>query len=273
MSEKTVEVHPETWVALEDCGLPQPYTKTFGFDGDFINDFHAMLAHAPTGRMGIPVCIDIGIDGYLQRGDALKLYELAYFSNSDVMELGTHKGLSTSIIARALADAGSIGRLETDDIDADANRIAKANLADNPGAARVNFNLEYAVPFMDRLIREGRKFGFIFVDHWHGYDETRNAAIRVHKLLVDGGFVLFHDYNDIESRNPDHPHKVYQAVANTIVKDPRFHFCAVSGCCVLFRKLSWWEGCWRRLSRPRAHPFTTGTTSTTPAAGARASIG
>lgn len=233
-----IEIRPETWVTLENCGPPQPYTKTFGFAGEFINDYHRMLASAPTGRMGIPVCIDIGIDGYLQRGDALKIYELAHFSHGDVLELGTHKGLSTSIIAHALEDSGTDKRLETDDIDAATNRIAKSNLSGNPGARRVNFNLKDAVALMDGFVAKGRKFGFMFVDHWHGYDATRDAAVRVHSLLENGGFVLFHDYNDSENANPDHVHKVYQAVRDTIVPDPRFRFCAVSGCTGLFQKVS-----------------------------------
>ena len=231
-------VYAETWVALENCGPPRPYTKTYGFAGEFISDYHRMLASAPTGRMGIPVCIDLGIDGYLQRGDALKIYELAHFSQGDVLELGTHKGLSTSIIAHALEDRGADNKLETDNIDAATNRIAKKNLSGKPGAQRVNFNLKDAVALMDEFIAKGRKFGFMFVDHWHGYDATRDAAVRVHALLANGGFVLFHDYNDSENANPDHVHKVYQAVRDTIAPDPRFRFCAVSGCTGLFQKVS-----------------------------------
>ena len=69
----------------------------------------------------------------MQRGDALKLYELAYFCEGDVLELGTHKGLSTSIIAQALHDRKRDGILETVDIDSESNRAARDNLAGRPG--------------------------------------------------------------------------------------------------------------------------------------------
>ncbi len=236
--QPAVELHPETWVALENCGPPRPYTKTFSFAGDYINEYHRKLSVAPTGRMGIAVCIDLGIDGYLQRPDAMKIYELAYFSGGDVLELGTHKGLSASIIARALDDSGTSHKLETDDIDKTTHPVAKKNLAGNPGLKRVNFNLEDANNLMDRYIAKGRKFGFIFVDHWHGYAATHDAALRVHSLLIEGGFVLFHDYNDVENADPAHDHKVYPAVTDTLAKDSRFRFCAVCGCCGLYQKIS-----------------------------------
>jgi hypothetical protein len=45
--------------------------------------------------MGIPICIDLGTDGFLQRAEALKLYELAFFNDGDAIELGTHRRVSS----------------------------------------------------------------------------------------------------------------------------------------------------------------------------------
>lgn len=133
----------ETYLSLAELGSkPTPYKKTHEFAGDFINGNQAYYASCPTGAMGIEVCIDIGVEGYLRRADALKIYELAFFSEGDVLELGTHKGLSTTIIAQALNDRGAgQPRIETVDIDQEASAVARRTLAGRPGGDRVNFNL------------------------------------------------------------------------------------------------------------------------------------
>ena len=71
---------------------------------------------------------------------------------------------------------------------------------------------------MDSLIAAGRRFGMIFIDHWHGYDATREAALRAEQLISPGGFVLFHDYTDGHSADPSHPNKVYLSVRDTIAQ-------------------------------------------------------
>jgi predicted O-methyltransferase YrrM len=235
--ESQMRLHPETWLELAETGPLKPYSKTFDFSGDFINDSHASIAAAPGGRQGIPVCIDLGFDGYLAHTEALKLYELAYFAKGDVLELGTYNGLSTSIIARGIFDSRRRGCfLTTCDIDLSFVEIAKRNLRDIKEASIVRFNVGDASDFMDSLIAKELKFGFIFVDHWHGYEATYQAAIRIAPLLSDGGLVMFHDYNDDVSKLPDHIHKVYQAVGDTIVKDAAFRFSAIVGGSAIFQK-------------------------------------
>lgn len=224
--------HPESWCNFDALGKPQPYLETF--EGATATPGMQALVKAPLGRLGVPILIDIGIDGYLQRADALKLYEIAYYCGGDVLELGTHRGLSTSIIAGALEDRGS-GSLETVDIDADANAIARSNVAGRPGSRRVTFTLQDATQRMDALIREQRKFGFIFVDHWHGYEATKEAAERARSLLNPGGFIYFHDYLDPGNADPNHVYGVYQAVEEVICADKGFEFFGNYGCCGLFR--------------------------------------
>lgn len=224
----------DTRVGIEDCGAWRSYVKTFRFPGKYISGFHAQLAGAPLGRMGVPFCIDLGVDGFLARDEAMKLYELAFFAPGDVLELGTFKGLSTSIIARALSDRQS-GALVTCDIDPDFSAAAARHVRTSSGGERVNFLVGDAPKLIDGLIADGRKFGFAFIDHWHGYEATQAAAIRLSNVLVPGGFVLFHDYNDPDTRNPDHHHKVYQAVHDTIGKDPAFRFCCVTASSAAFQ--------------------------------------
>jgi predicted O-methyltransferase YrrM len=221
------------WQTIDKIGLPQPYRKTHKFEGEFINASHRKLSLAPTGRMGIPVCIDIGIDGYLQREEALKLYELAYFNIGDAIELGTYRGLSTSIIATALRD-GSKGRLETVD-NAWSNRSARKNVTRLLGSDAVTFTLRDATKRLDEVRAQGRKVGFMFIDHWHGYNETFEAAERSKEILSPGGFILFHDFLDPANTQPSHPYGVYQAVIDSFGDDDRMQFSGLFGSTALFQ--------------------------------------
>jgi SAM-dependent methyltransferase len=193
------------------------------------------ILNAPLGRMGVPFLINLEIDGFLGRDDALKIYEMAYHSDGDVLELGTCKGLSTSIIAEALGEAGG-GNLETVDIDAAANEVARENVKSRRFGEKVTFAIQDAAKRMDELSSLGRKFGFVFIDHWHGYDATYEAASRVRDLLKPGGYVLFHDFLDPGNSDPNHVYGVYQAVLDTICLDDEFEFICNSGCCGLFRR-------------------------------------
>ncbi len=228
----------ESYLALSELGSRiSPYAPTHDLPGNFINPSHEYFSTCPTGGMGIAVCIDTGIAGYLQRADALKIYELAFFSDGDVLELGTHKGLSTSIIALALHDRGGPPRtLETVDIDGDASGEAQTTLTSQPGRQFIHFNVADAAQFMDLMIAQRREFGFIFIDHWHGYEATRLAALRVDALLKPGGFVLFHDYNDPANADPAHVYGVWSAVDDIIAKQYHYEFFGNFGCCGLFRK-------------------------------------
>ena len=229
---------PDTWVDLDRLGLDDAgnyYRKTFKFDGDFIDDAHRVYDRCKTGLFGIPQAIDVGIEGYLSQPDALKLYELAYFCSGDVLELGTHKGLSTSILLTGLVSAGRPGTLHTVDIDTGAVESAKVSISRIPGAGRVRFNVEPAGKFLSRAT-EAQTFGLIFVDHWHGYEATHEAAVACRTLLADGGFVLFHDFMDPGNRDPEHVYGVFQAVADVIMSSEDFTFYGNFGACGLFRK-------------------------------------
>lgn len=228
--------HPETWIEFDKLGTRSVYKKTFSFQGDFINPQHRFYSECKTGLFGIPFALDIGIDGYLQRGDALKLYEMAYFCQGDILELGTHKGLSTSILLGAVHDAGRQCVIETVDVDPVAVESAKASIGRRPSAQLVHFNVQDAGSFLRSAAAEKRKFGFMFVDHWHGFEATLEAAEFGRELLTDGGFILFHDYNDPSNFDPEHVYGVYQAVAETLLPDERFTFFGNFGCCGLFRK-------------------------------------
>src|SRR4249920_3794215 len=93
--------HESTFLTLDqtstDRRFQMPYVRTFNFPGEFINEEHRALAS----NIRSDGMIDIGVEGWLLAADALKLYELVYFCGGDVLELGTYRGLSTSICAPA----------------------------------------------------------------------------------------------------------------------------------------------------------------------------
>ncbi|WFU83904.1 class I SAM-dependent methyltransferase [Bradyrhizobium sp. CIAT3101] len=213
---------------------PLDHLSFADYSGDIINASHRHLADAPLGHQGVEFLIELGITGYLRRGDALKLYELAFRAPGDVLEAGTNKGLSTSILAQAVHDRGH-GSIETIELDRGNSVEAERNLAGRPGSERVTFTVSDATRRMNELAVQGKTYGFIFIDHWHGYRATVDAAELAKELLVDGGFVMFHDFLDPGNADRRHVYGVYQAVLDVIVDDDRFSFAGVSGCCAIFQ--------------------------------------
>jgi hypothetical protein len=222
------------WKPLDAIGSAVPYVPTHPFEGEFISQFHRKLGSAPMGRMDLPFLIDIGIDGYLSRDEALKLYEMAYFSSGDVLELGTHKGLSTKIMAQAITDAGAHQGFETVDIDLRTHATARINVGLWQNRW-VKFTIKDATKRLEQLVYYRRKFGFIFVDHWHGYKETLEAAERGRDLLLDGGYMMFHDFLDAGNNNPDHPYGVYAAVLDAFGGDRSMKFVSFCGGSAIFK--------------------------------------
>ncbi len=225
--------HPDSWVDLEQCGASRPYVKTFEFESPYIGGYHSKIANATT-RSDVKFGVDLGLDGFLAHAEALKVYELAYFGDGDFLELGTYRGLSTSIIARALHDRQR-GALYTCDISPRFSLVARIALRFLPGRDRVRFHVGDAAGFLDRMIGERRRFGFVFVDHWHGYDATHAVGMRLSSLLLPGGFAMFHDYNDTSARDPAHPDKVFQAVRDTVGRSSSFQFCCVTASSAVFQ--------------------------------------
>lgn len=212
-----------------------PWQKTYNYDGLFINQSHQRLAlsrlHDNEQR------INVGIDGYLLLADALKLYELAYFSVGDILELGTFKGLSTSIMAEAIVDSSRNSAIDTIDINpqysSDARRGLEARRA--PGREAAHFHVADGAAFLDHAASARKSYSLAFIDHCHEHDAVRDACARLHHVLAPGAFVLFHDYTDPRNAHPDYPgYKVYQGARDGLLVG-RYEFWGIYGCCGLFR--------------------------------------
>jgi predicted O-methyltransferase YrrM len=212
-----------------------PWQKTYTYDGLFINQSHHRLAlsrlHEGESR------INIGIDGFLLLADALKLYELAYFCVGNIIELGTFRGLSTSIMAEAGVDSGRKFVIDTVDINPEYSADAKRGMVSRhaPGREAVQFHTGDAAAFLRDASAEGRIYGFAFIDHCHEYQAVHDACARLHHVLAPGAFALFHDYTDPRNAHPDYPsYDVYQGVRDGLLT-ARFEFWGIYGCCGLFR--------------------------------------
>jgi len=169
--------------------------------------------------------------GGFKKNDALKLYELAYFSTGNILELGTNNGLSTSIMVQALSDSHKKYNLETVDL---YHNEAKNNLRNIPGYELINFIVNDAKKVMDELILDSRKFSLLFVDHNHSYEHTKEVIIRLEKLLNPNSFIIFHDYSDLVNVTKFPDEGVYQAIKDYLIPNTKFEFYGCFGCSALF---------------------------------------
>ena len=235
-----MNVHQESFIPLAELGDRTPaYYPTFDFAGEFINKSHEFYSTCPI-RDGILIVVrdrpqsGAVIEGWLRREDSLKLYEIAYFVSGDILELGSYHGLSTSILAQANHDSPNKKRIYS--VDLDPGNVAMVNK--HLRAMELDTHLTTmrgdALSVMARLASQGRKFEFVFVDHSHAYDPVYSVCLKLGEVVVDGGFCLFHDFNDARNRDAkDKEYGVYQAVVEGL--DSRFEFYGVYGCAALYR--------------------------------------
>lgn len=205
---------------------PAPYVPTL-FSGREINEAHRKLIDAPL----IPgtVKIDAPIKGSLRREDAAKLYELAYFSTGNALDIGTNRGLSASIIADAI---GPARRVWTVDLDPRLSAAAQDALARH-GHTNVDLFVEDATTWVASL-RGGDKFGFAFIDHSHEYEHVRSVTARLKDILLPSAFVAFHDFIDYRNGNPEFPdYGVTAGALDGMGGD--FEYVCCSGCVGVFR--------------------------------------
>ena len=231
--------HDYLFASLESIATEKlfilPWQKTYKYDGLFINQYHHRLAlsrlHDGETR------INIGVDGFLLLADALKLYELAYFCSGNILELGTFRGLSTSIMAEACVDSGRKVVIDTVDINAEYSADAKRgmDMRQAPGREVVQFHVADGAAFLSDASTAAKTYGFAFVDHCHAYQAVHDACAQLHHVLMPGAFALFHDYTDPRNAHPDYPsYGVYQGVRDGLLAD-RFEFWGIYGCCGLFQ--------------------------------------
>jgi predicted O-methyltransferase YrrM len=225
--------HPESFVTFEQLGKYwHPFKPTFHYEGTYINQHHRFFAECPQNA----ALIDIGIKGYLLPADALKLYELAYFSRGDVLELGCYHGLSTYILAQAICDSGARKRLISNDLYSEAVSLAGAVLQKHHYDRFSEFRCGDAAVVCEQLIKDAKHFDLVFVDHSHTYEAVTAMCKLLGDLVSPGGMCIFHDYNNEWNADPNnHDYGVWQAVQEHLPAD-LFEFYGSYGCTGLFRR-------------------------------------
>ena len=235
-SAMALERHADSRLTLDDTATDRrfamPYRKTWDFAGERIDERHRLLGEAPL----VDGMIDVGVPGWLLPADALKLYEMVFFSGGDILELGTYRGLSATVSLEASLSAGLRNTILSIDMDPISRDAGAATMHGRLGGERVHFFLTTADEALDTFGGAGRKFGFCFIDHSHRYEHVRSACERLTAVIEPGGFCLFHDYNDPRNADPgEDDYGVYQGVADGL-DALAFEFWGVYGCCGLFRR-------------------------------------
>jgi predicted O-methyltransferase YrrM len=230
-----IVTHPETFLPLEAIGAIGAYQPNYPIEG-YLNPHHEYLSNLvdnPLLNLTAPGLLEHGngkaIDGWLWKADGLKLYEMAYFAEGDVLELGVYRGLSTCIMAQAIIDSKRDAKVVAVDI---TDHGWKRN-ADLTGVSHmIDFRLGDAVHYVKRFTEEGRKFGFTFVDHSHTYAAVAKVCPILGNVLKPGTFAQFHDYSD-RRNGTDPDYGVWHAVRDTLPK--QFQFSGIYGCSGLYR--------------------------------------
>ncbi len=229
---KKVCHYPADFLLLSQLGQHfSPYRPTFSKDVEYINENHRYYSICPT-QGGL---IQINIQGFLRPADALKLYELAYHSQGNILEMGSAWGLSTSILCQAVADSRRSQHVVSLEIDPQFHQQTQAQLNQRQLAQHCQTYLCDALEFCSTLIQDKQQFGFAFIDHCHSYKATCVTCQQLFQLIRPGGFVLFHDFNDERNRTHFPEFGVYQGVTENFT-DHTFIFSGLFGCAALYRK-------------------------------------
>ena len=175
-----------------------------------------------------------GVPGWLLDDDARKLYELAYGCDGPILEIGTYRGKSTIVLARALSAAARHGPVVPIAVDLEGLEAARDEAARRGLADRIVFARGTA----ERLfrLRPGFAPSFVFLDGDHSRRGVARDLRALEARVPRGGLLLFHDYNDSRNDDPSEPdYGVTEAVRESWV-GRECSFMGVFGACGLFRR-------------------------------------
>lgn len=220
-----INKHPETYLALAD--LPEqtdifyPWKPTFG--SDFINENHRFYS------TGDPSTL-LKFRGKICGEDATKLYEMAYHSSGDILELGCLLGLSTYVMAQAVRDSGKATKIWSVDLVQTHIDGATQNLLERKVLDYVKFLRFDGGKSLVYFEKQKQKFGFVFVDHNHSFEANKEVCVNLPGVLLPGGFVFFHDF--VHRANKTGDYGVHKACHECLTG---FEFYGVYGVGALYR--------------------------------------
>ncbi len=142
------------------------------------------------------------VDGlpYMRIAQAQRLQKvIKTYKCRDLLELGFFHGVSTMYMAAILDDRNTGGKITT--IDLEWARKKEPNiieLSEELGLTQYiepHFEARSYLWRLMKFIEEGRTFDFCYLDGGHNWGDTGFAFYLVDQLLVDGGLILFDDFN------------------------------------------------------------------------------
>jgi predicted O-methyltransferase YrrM len=127
--------------------------------------------------------------------ELVELYKLAQTAkDAPALEVGMANATSSIVICGALAtrDKGHLTSIDPFQL-SEYRNVGLANVARAGFAERHQLIDEPDYLALPRLVGEGRRFGFIFVDGWHSFDYAMLDIFFADLLLEDGGVLALHD--------------------------------------------------------------------------------
>ena len=117
----------------------------------------------------------------------------------------------------------------------------RKNADPTPADHLVNFVKGDGSEVMKRLAQNRQKFALCFADHSHAYEDVLSCCQLLGKIVLDGGFVVFHDYVDhrnVRPRNGRRRLDEYGVCAGVADGLPvqGFEFFGCYGCCGVFQR-------------------------------------
>jgi predicted O-methyltransferase YrrM len=165
------------------------YAPTWDWGSEFLGDRHRLLPDE------MPP-----INGLMYPQDALKLYELAWFSSGPILEIGTYHGLSAAVMARSLNDSDNPQPIYSLDVDPAALAQAKQNLSSQGMLDRVTLAEASAREFV-RVFPDFRPM-FVFVDGDHTLSGVVSDLEVLYEIVPRGGIIAMHDYEGYSHAEP-----------------------------------------------------------------------
>lgn len=202
------------------------YAPSYDWGAAILSDRHARIADAVW-----------HIPGWLDTEDALKLYELAFFSDGPILEIGTYCGRSAVVLGTAVADGARGARVVS--LDTDPTCMVQARRAAE--LHRVAEHLTLVCGNVESFLTLVPSFSprLVFIDGDHSRAGVTADLAALESRIAPGGLLLFHDYLPRALPDTDGfpvsaaPIAVAEAVQDSWVAE-KCDFAGVFGRCGLF---------------------------------------
>lgn len=173
------------------------------------------------------------LEGLIESAEGRVLQTLAKLSEHNIVEIGSHKGKSTAYLARGAEENSNQPVVYAVDV---WRRFAEyypekaSSIFNDPkifgtwndqmiraGVRKLVWSMEMSSADAREEFGDDDKFGLLFIDAAHDYENAMRDFMLWSPLVVSGGVVAFHDYG-----NPRWPHGVTRVVNEELRNNPNY---------------------------------------------------